>query len=142
MFRPLTGACALSLLIAFASRADDKKDAPALSGTWLREANGLDLKLEFSGKDTLKIAVFGGDNGVIVTAKYTVDKDGRVTAKVTDVEEKGKFPAKPPKGLEVSFKWKVKGDTATLEDLKGEGVEDAKPVFEGEYQRKKSPPPA
>jgi hypothetical protein len=140
MFRLLAATCALVLMIAFASRADaeqDPKDAPALSGTWLREANGLDLKIEFAGKDTLKIAVFGGDNGVIVTSKYTVDKDGLVKAKITDVEMKGTFPAKPPKGLEFSFQWKVKGDTATLDNIKGEGLDDARPVFEGDYQKKK-----
>jgi hypothetical protein len=138
MYRVLAGVCALALAVTSGagSRADDKKDSGP-SGTWVREANGLDLKFEFTGKDTLKITVTGGDNAVIVTSKYTVEKDGRVKAKITDVEEKGKFPAKPPKGLEYSFTWKVKGDTATLDNLKGEGLDDAKPVLEGDYKRKK-----
>src|SRR5262249_40219129 len=108
------GAFALTLILAVGTgtRADDQKDPKkddAPSGTWTREASGLDLKFEFTGKDTLKISVFGGENGAIITTKIEV-KDGVVKGKITDVEEKGNFPGKPPKGLEFSFKWKVKGD--------------------------------
>jgi hypothetical protein len=141
MFRLYAGAIALALA-TFAGNsapADDKKDDksdPALSGTWLREANGLDVKLEFGEKSTFKLTAIGGENGVTVTCKYTV-KDGVLKAEITKVEEKGNFPAKPPVGLEFSFKWKVKGDVATLDDLKGEQLDNAKPVLEGEYDRKK-----
>ena len=114
--------------------ADDKDKE--LSGTWTREANGLDLKFVFT-KDTFKVSAFGGDNGVTATCKYTVEKDGTVKATITKVEEKGNFPSKPPEGLEFSFKWKVKGDTATLDDLKGQDLADAKAIIEGEYQKKK-----
>ena len=140
MSRPLVGAIALALVVFAGDTAasQDKKDKePGLSGTWTREANGLDVKFEFTGKDTVKVSVFGGDNGVIATCKHSVDKDGLVKARITKVEEKGTFEAKPPVGLEFSFKWKVKGDTATLDELKGDMVEDAKPVLEGEYERKK-----
>jgi hypothetical protein len=139
MLRLLAGGCALALVLASGSApAQDKKDAKAdaLSGIWLREANGLDLKFDFSAKDTFKISAFGGENGVIVTCKYTV-KDGAVKAEVTGIEEKGEFPAKPAKGQQFSFTWKVKGDTATLDDFKGDGLEEAKPVVEGDYARKK-----
>ena len=140
MFRPLAGALALTVTLTLtAAPAQDKKDdkGKALSGVWTREANGLDLKFEYAGKDTLKVSVFGGENGVIATCKYTADKDGAVKAKITAVEEKGTFAAKPEVGQEFSFRWKVKGDTATLDDLKGEKLEEAKPVLEGEYDRKK-----
>jgi hypothetical protein len=147
MFRMLTGAAVLVLVVLSGASADDKKaddkDKPALSGTWTRESGGLDMKYEFVSKDMLKISVFGGENGAIVTAKYTVDKDGVVKIKVTEVEEKGNFPGKPPKGVEFSFKWKVKGDTATLDDFMGIGddakkiAEAAAPLIEGEYVRKK-----
>jgi hypothetical protein len=121
--------------------ADDKKpadkDKPAFTGTWTRESNGLDLKVEWIGKETIKMSAFAEESGVIVTLKYAV-KDGVVKAKVTDVEVKGDFKNKPPKGLELSFKWKVKGDTASLDDFDGEGLENAKPVVEGEYAKKKA----
>lgn len=118
--------------------AEDKKDEkPALAGTWTREANGLDLKVEFVGKDTIKMSAMADENGVTVTSKYTV-KDGLVKAKVTKVEIKGQFNAAPKEGLEFTFKWKVKGETATLDDFEGEGLENAKPVVEGEYAKKKS----
>jgi hypothetical protein len=81
------------------------------------------------------MSAFAEDNGVIVTSKYTV-KDGLVTAKVTDVEVKGEFKNKPPKGLEVKFKWKVTGETATLDDFEAENLEEAKPILEGEYKKK------
>ncbi len=141
MFRLLAGVLAVAAL--FGAAAADDKDTPALTGTWTRESNGLDIKIEFVNKDTLKVSAFGGENGAVVTCKYTAGKDGRVTIKITDVEEKGSFPSKPPKGVELSFTWKVKGDTATLDDFKGVGKEGelladaAKPVMEGEYARKK-----
>lgn len=128
--------------VAASAPADDKKDdkdKPALSGTWTREAGGLDIKFEFlkDKKDVVKVSAMAGDNGVVVTAKYEV-KDGRVKLTVTDAEEKGEFPNVPKKGMELSFKWSVKGDTATLDDLEGEGLDEAKPVLEGEYARKKA----
>ena len=43
----------------------------------------------------------------------------------------------PKKGFKISFKWVAKGDTATLSDLTGDKVEDAKSVVEGEYKKKK-----
>jgi hypothetical protein len=124
-----------------AALADDKKpqekEKPGLTGTWARESNGLDLKIDFVNKDTVKMSAFAEDNGVIVTCKYSVT-DGVVKAKVTDVEVKGDFKNKPPKGLELKFKWKVKGDTATLDDFEAEGLEEAKQVLEGEYTKKKA----
>jgi hypothetical protein len=136
MLRLFAGAPALALVLALGPAAADDKDKVTLSGTWTREANGLDLKLVFT-KDTFKFSVFGGDNGVTATCKYTVEKDGTVKATVTKVEEKGNFPSKPPDGLEFSFKWKVKGDTAALDDLKGPDLADAKAIVEGDYQKKK-----
>ena len=136
MSRLYAGACALALVVAAASAQE--KDKPVLTGTWTREANGLDLKFEFAKGDTFKVSAFGGDNGVIVTCKYTVEKDGTVKASISKVEEKGNFASKPPQGLEFSFKWKVKGNTAALDDLKGKELEDAKPILEGDYQKKKS----
>src|SRR5437870_15160 len=106
----LAGGLGLALVLAFGSGtpADDKKDKdkPALSGTWVREANGLDLKFEFKDKDILEITVAAGDNGVVAICKYTVDKEGIVKGKITEVKEKGNFPGKPPKDFEFSFKWK------------------------------------
>ena len=135
MFRLL--ACGLVLTVLIGSlAADDKKDPKEKYVSWERESNGFDLKFDF-GKDKLKLNVFNGENGVIVTCKTTIDKNGLVKATVTEVEEKGTFPQKPKKGLEFSFVWKIEGDKATLSDLMGEGVEEAKPLAEGEYKKKK-----
>jgi len=134
MFRLIAGGFALTIL-ALASSAPVAAEDKDKVTTWLREAEGFDLKLEV-GKDSIKFHVMQGDNGAIVTTKKTV-KDDIVMLEVTEVEEKGNFPPKPQKGLKLSFKWVVKGDTATLSDLKGEGLENAKPVLEGEYKLKK-----
>jgi hypothetical protein len=132
MFRPFVGVLALALLAA-PTAADDKKDEKRT--TWVRESNGIDLKFEM-GKETMKGSVFSGQDGFIATCAIKADKDGVVHAKVTEVESKGNFPSVPKAGFEFSFKWKVDGDKAELSDLKGEGVEDAKAVVEGEYKKK------
>jgi len=126
----------VALSFAGFTAAEDKEKPAALTGIWTREANGLDLKVEFAGKDVLKMTAMADENGVTVTSKYTV-KDGVVKAKVTKVEVKGEFKSAPKEGLEFTFKWKVKGDTATLDDFEAEGLENAKPVVEGEYAKKK-----
>jgi hypothetical protein len=138
MFRLFAGGFALAVLALAAhpvGAADEKKDAKDKATVWTREANGVDLKFEI-GKDTAKYHVFHGDDGCIVTSKIKVEKD-LVTSEVTDVEVKGNFPGAPKKGDKLSFKWVVKGDTATLSDLTGDNTEGAKDVVEGEYKKKK-----
>jgi hypothetical protein len=142
MVRPLAGALALTLLTLAGdpAAADDKTDdkaKPAPAGVWVREASGFDVTVEFVGKDGVSVSAMHDGNGVTAVCKYTAGKDGVVKAKITDVKVKGEFPNKPPVGLEFSFKWAVKGDTATLDDLTGKELENAKPVLEGEYDRKK-----
>jgi hypothetical protein len=134
-------ACALFgvLVLGPVASADDKKDDKATkpTGTWVREAEGFEVKFAFVKDGEMKITVMTGGNGAIVKAKYSVEKDGTIKGTVTDVEEKGEFPAKPPKGLEFSFKFKVDGKKAKLTDFTAENAENAKPVVEGEYEQKK-----
>jgi hypothetical protein len=135
LFRIAAGVFALSLLVGPSAADDKEKDKPATT-TWVRESNGVDITFEI-GKDTLQGTVLSGGNGFVATGKMTVDKDGVVKVKITEVEEKGTFPMKPKVGLEFSFKWKVADDKAELSDLKGKGVEEAKAIVEGEYKKKK-----
>ena len=114
--------------------AEDKKEAPKLSGSWAREADGTEIKFTFKEK-TLEVSVKNGDNGMTATADYTIDKDSVLKAKVTKVEEKGSFPAKPNEGFEFSFKITIKDKKAKIEDFKSEH-EGAKDVVEGEYEKK------
>ena len=132
LVRIVAGVLALTAL-GGPSVAEDKKEKPTV---WERESSGVNLTFEFT-KDTLNGTVLAGDSGFVAKCKITTDKDGLVKAKITEVEEKGNFPNKPAVGLEFSFKWKVDGDKAELSDLKGDGVEDAKPLVEGEYKKKK-----
>ena len=131
----LTAVSLTGLALADDKKKDDK-DKPAFSGIWVREASGHDLKIEFTGKDSFKLSAFVEENGAVVTCKYSV-KDGVLKAKVTKVEVKGDFKAAPKEGAEFCFKWKAKGETATLDDFEAPGLEAAKPVLEGEYAKKK-----
>ena len=131
MLRLTFGLLLLATGFAF---AEDKKDAPKLTGSWVREAEGLEIKFKFAEK-TLDISVMSGGNGMTATADYTVDKDGVVKAKITKVEEKGEFPGKPAKNLEFTLKIVVKDKKATVSEFKSEH-EGAKAVVEGEYEKK------
>lgn len=135
LLRLIACGAAVALLVGPAA-AQDKKDTKDKPTVWERETNGVVLIFEF-GKDTLKGTVLQGDNGFVAMCKITVDKDGVTKVTVTEATEKGNFPATPMKGFEFSFKWKVKDDTATLSDLKGEGLDDVKPIVEGQYKKKK-----
>jgi hypothetical protein len=142
MFRLIPTFALAAVLVAAAgspgqdAKTDKKADGP--TGVWTREAGGLELKLDFTDakKGGLKVTLMSGDNGVVVGCKLEV-KDGVVRGEVKDVEEKGNFPNKPPVGFEFKFKWKATGDTAELSDLRGENIDNLKPVVEGEYQRAK-----
>ncbi|HEX4612043.1 MAG TPA: hypothetical protein VH092_27855 [Urbifossiella sp.] len=135
---PTFAFAAVLVVSAGSAGQEEKKDTKGTgpTGVWTREAGGLDLKFDFGGKGSFKLVAFAGVNGIVATCKYAV-KDGVVKAEVTDVDEKGSFPSKPPVGFEFSFKWVAKGDTAELSDLKGDNIDNVKPVVEGEYQRAK-----
>jgi len=136
LFRLVAGGFALALVIASGSSpAQDKKDKEK-APVWEREDSGVTLKFEF-GKDTAKMTVSLGENGFVANCKSTTDKDGVVKLTVTEATEKGNFPRTPKKGYEFSFKWKAADDTATLSNLKGEGLDDVKGIIEGEYKKVK-----
>jgi hypothetical protein len=131
---------ALLVLAGLSAAADDKKDdkdKPSLSGVWARKEH--QLKIEFADKEVMKISPHGKDEVILVVCKYTVDKNGLVKAKVTELEgrEKEKVKDHVPVDLEFSFKWQVKNDTATLGDVSGDNVEALKQHLEGDYEQKK-----
>ena len=120
-------------------KKDEKKaDAPTLSGRWAKETEGFELTLKFD-KDSSTMIAKAGDASVTVTSKYTVDKEGKVKAEVTEVKETGNFPSKPEKGTKFTFTFKVdeKAKVAKLSDFEMPGVEGASSVVEGEYKLKK-----
>jgi hypothetical protein len=136
------GARILSL-VGLSASADDKKDdkdKPSLSGVWQRKEG--ELKIEFCDKDLMKIDPHGNGE-ILIVCQYTIDKEKLVKAKITELEGKEevkeKVKDKVPLGLEFTFKWKVKDETATLGDLKGDGdkIETLKSHLEGEYSQKK-----
>ena len=83
----------------------------------------------------------GKDDVILILCKYTAEKDGLVKAGVTGFEgkqeAKDKLREKLPIDTEFSFKWKVKDDAATLDEVKGEKIEPFKSLLEGEFGKKK-----
>jgi hypothetical protein len=132
-------ACSVFGLDGQSASADDKKDKPALSGIWMLKEG--ETKVEFSDKNVVKIFPHGDNKVIVVICEYTTEKEGRVKAKVTDVEgtDEAKKLVKEmlPVGTEFSFKWKVKDDTAKLDDMKGDKVEVLQSHLEGEFSKKK-----
>jgi hypothetical protein len=133
-------ACAAVLACAVLAAADDKKDdkgLPALSGVW--ERTGGEPKIEFSGKDVLKVWPHGDKAAIVIVCSYKVEK-GVVKAKVTDLEAteevKEKLKAHVPVGLVFRFTWQVKDDTATVDDVRGDKTEVLKAHLEGKYDKK------
>jgi hypothetical protein len=130
-------ACAVLFLTGPFGLADDK-DKPALSGAWAKK--GEEMRIEFGDKSVLKLFPHGEKAGIVVVCKYSLDKDGVVKAKITELEAKEDFKEKlsqlVPVGLEFSFKCKVKDNAATLEDVTGEKTDTLKTHLEGEYEKK------
>jgi hypothetical protein len=131
-------ACAGLILAVLPAFAGDK-DKPALTGAWVQQ--GAELRITFVDKDTMKIYPHGENEVLVIVCSYSVAKDGLVKAKITDLEgkEEAKEKAKElvPIGLEFTFAWKVKDDTATLAGVKGDKVQALKAHLEGKYEPKR-----
>lgn len=135
MNRLITLAFASLVLFAVPAFADEKKPASP-TGTWTHDAGGFEITIAFA--KNLTITAMNGENGIVVTASYTTEKDGTVKLKITKVDEKGNFPDKPPLGTEFSFEWKADGTKGKLANFKGENADAAKDVMEGDYKMKKA----
>jgi hypothetical protein len=122
-------------VLVSSAAADDKK--AGLSGTWTQA--GADLKITFE-KDTLKISPHGDKAPIAIVCKYEADKDGLVKATVSDHEGTDEFKDKiknvVPVGVEFTFKWQAKDDTATLDEVKGDKADALKSHLEGKYEKK------
>jgi len=127
--------CGTLGLIHIATVSADEKDQAAPSGVWMLK--GGEMRVEFA-KDTLKISPHNKDEFVLIVCKFSLQKDGLVKAKVTELDGKAKDKVKElvPVGLEFSFTWKANGDSATLASVKGESVDVFKNHMEGDYDKK------
>src|SRR5262249_27142645 len=115
----------------------EEKSKASLSGVW--EQKDGEVKIEFSD-DQMKVFPHGDNKVIVVLCEYTLAKGGLVKAKVTGLEGKKEAKEKAekhgPVGLAFSFKWTVKGKTATLGDVKGKDVETLKSRLQGDYEKK------
>jgi RNA polymerase sigma factor (sigma-70 family) len=122
-----------------ATPAEDK-DKTALSGVWVKKDG--ELKIEFVDKNVLNITPHGENKVIVIICEYTPEKDGVVKAKITGFEGKEdatkQVMGKLPVGTKFSFKWKVKADSATLDEVKGDKdkAELLKSHLEAEYTKK------
>jgi hypothetical protein len=138
--KPVALACGVLALAGLAATADGEKgDAPALSGAWVKKDG--ELKIEFASKGVMKIAPHGDSAAIAIVCDYTVEKEGRVKAKVSGFE--GKEEAKQhvaqrlPVGTELGFKWAAKGNAARLSDLRSDKApEMLKAHLEGDFEKK------
>jgi hypothetical protein len=124
------------LACAMAVRPAAAEEKPALAGSW--QKSGGEMRLDFADKDTLKISPHNKDELILLVCKYTVDKDGVVKVKISELRGTAKdmVQAQFPAGAEFSFKWQAKGDSAELDDLKGKDVDGLKSHLEGKYEKK------
>jgi hypothetical protein len=133
-------ACAILALASLSASVDNERgqEKPALAGVWTK--TGGEVKIEFGDEDVMKIFPHGNNEIVIVVCSYTVAKDALVKAKITALQGKESAKAKESLaiGLQFSFKWRVKGGTATLDDVNGDNLPPAvKAHLEGKYDQKK-----
>lgn len=131
-------ACSAFLLANLAAGSDtEDREKPALSGIWTLKDG--ETKIEFSDHNVMTISPHGDPSVIAVVCEYTVEKEGRVQAKITDVggKEEAKEVVKGmlPVGTEFHFIWRANRDTAKLEQVKGEKIEPLKSHLEGEYRQ-------
>ena len=133
-------ACSLLLFAGLLASADNKKDKPALTGTWVQKEG--EHKIEFADKNVMNLFPHGENKVIVIVCEYSVEKENRVKAKITGFdgssdEAKNRVKEILPVGTEFSFQWKAKDDTAKLDDFKCDKAEQLKSHFEGEYEKKK-----
>ncbi len=130
--------CAALAIACLSASADEKKDKSALSGKWQKK--GGDLKFEFGEHKTIKIFPHGDKAEIAIVCKYSRAKDGTVKAEITELEGKAELTEKAkqvvPVGTKFSFKYTIKNDAATLDDVNGDNIDALKSHLEGEYEMK------
>ena len=130
-------AALVAVAVTFAAAAEDKKDAPKLTGAWVREAEGgVTITLDFKAKDKLTASAKVGDATVSAECKYAVEADGTLKVTVITTSTEGVVPDLPEKLLSFELKFKIDGKTATLSDFNLGDLEKAKKIMEGEYKAK------
>ena len=134
-------ACGVMVLAGLSASAGDKKaDKPALSGAWTQK--GGELKIEFAGKDVMKIAPHGDSAVIGIVCKYAVEKESLVKAEISGYEgtdeAKERIKEHLPIGFKFSFQWTMKGDAARLGGVMADNnAEKLKNHLEGEFEKKK-----
>jgi hypothetical protein len=134
-------ACSAFILVSLSASANDEKDKdkPALSGVWMLKEG--ETKIEFSEKNVMTICPHGDSNVIALVCEYTLEREGLVKAKITNLGGKDEVQKivqeMLPVGTEFRFKWKVTDDAAKLDDLMGEKVEPLRSHLEGEYRQMK-----
>ena len=105
----VSGLFACVAFLSGAAQAGDesaKNDKRAPSGVWEQKQGDLKMKVDFSEKGVVALFLAKEDKSVLITCDYTLAKDARVKAKITDVQAQGvNVNDKLPRGLEFTFQW-------------------------------------
>src|SRR5262249_50164696 len=128
---------AVALVCLCVVPADAQKNGPVKpTGTWTRSIDQFTITFDIQA-DSLKILLKADNNSMTVHADYGVTKDGGVLfARMGKIERMG-IDEGPSEGDLFSFKFKVKDDELTLEDLQGRVNDEAKRIVQGVYKKAK-----
>jgi len=129
-------AAVVVVVVAFSATAEDKKETPVLKGSWSKSVEGAELTFKFAAKDKLIVVVEADGKKCTLTCESSTDKEGKISAKVTEVDKKD-FPDPPKVGYKFAFKFKIEKDTAKLSDFEADNADQVKAIVEGEYKMKK-----
>jgi hypothetical protein len=136
MVRLLSALLALGLIVGFATAEDKKEEKPKYTGVWVKEVEGATLEFNFDKAESLIVTAKADDKVITIKCKYSVDKNGLISAKAESVDNKNEFPSDIKKGYEMKFKLKVDGKKATISDFDAENADVAKKIVEGDYSLK------
>ena len=126
---------AVVLLFGSAAAEAQKGDAARPLGTWTRTADQFTITIDVQA-DGMKIIQKADANSLTAHADYAVTKDGVLFGRMHKIERKG-IDEGPTEGDLFSFKFKVKGDEMTVDDLQGKANDEARRIVQGTYKKAK-----
>lgn len=131
-----TVSLAAVLFMCAGPAADAQKAGPAKPlGTWTRTVDQFTISFDIQA-DGMKIMLKAEGNSLIAHADYGVGKDGVLFGRMNKIERMG-IDEGPAEGDLFSFKFMVKGDELTVDDLQGKANDEARRLVHGAYKKAK-----
>lgn len=131
-----TVSLAAVLFVFGGATAQAQKAGPAKPvGTWSRTVDQFSITFDIQA-DGMKILLKAEGNSLTAHADYGVSKDGVLFARMHKIEKMG-IDEGPAEGDLFSFKFTVKGDELTVDDLQGKANDEARRLVHGVYKKAK-----